>query len=228
MNHSQRCNLLPEYAQSRMSPFDAAALRQLLNGRENLRILEIGSWMGAGSTQIFAEYAELLVCVDHWKGNENVEHKKLLKECDPFFIFQENTKTFTEKIVAIKSNSMFIGELISNNSFDFVFIDGDHRYSQTILDIRNCLPKLKDGGIICGHDCEFRLGTIARIFTSEEMSCDHIDSPSPRFRHCHPGVVHAVDEVFGQDVNLFADTVNELQLEDGRTGYSTIWWKNLL
>jgi len=227
MNYSQDCNFLPEYAQSRMSPFDAAALRQLLNGRGNLRILEIGSWMGAGSTQIFSEHAKLLVCVDHWRGNENAEHKKLLEECDPFSIFQENTKAFSKKIVAIKSNSTLVGELISNKIFDLIFVDGDHRYNQTILDIRNCLPKLKNGGIICGHDCEFRLGGLGRMFTSEELNCDHIDSPSSRFRHCHPGVVHAVHEVFGQDVNLFADTGNELQLEDGRVGYSTIWWKNL-
>ena len=40
---------LSTYTQSRMSPFDEHALRLLLDmfERRDLRILEIGSWMGA-------------------------------------------------------------------------------------------------------------------------------------------------------------------------------------
>lgn len=225
MNTQKHNELPPDYSQSRMSPFDSFALRQLLGGKKSLRILEIGSWLGAGSTQILAEYAEILVCVDHWKGNENAEHKKILGICDPFFIFKENTKTFSNKVVAINGDSTNVMELILNEAFDFIFIDGDHRYQQTILDIKNCVPKLKKGGVLSGHDCELRLKKLGRVFSSEELCLDHIDSPLPQFRHCHPGVVKAVDEMFGSDVNLFADVDNMLQLEDGRTGYSTIWWR---
>lgn len=226
MNIQEHNKFPPEYSQSRMSPFDAVALRQLLGNKKNLRILKIGSWMGAGSTQIFAEYAELLVCVDHWRGNENAEYKKILDLCDPFFVFKENTREFSERVVAINGNSTRVMELISDGAFDFIFIDGEHHYKQTMLDIKNCLPKLKSGGILSGHDCEFRLKNLGRVFSSEELSCDHIDSPLSQFRHCHPGVVQAVDEIFGPDVNLFADVDNVLQLEDGRCGYSTIWWRS--
>jgi SAM-dependent methyltransferase len=38
--------------------------------------------------------------------------------------------------------------------FDFVFIDGDHSYEQVIKDIRNYYPKLKPGGLFCGHDLQ--------------------------------------------------------------------------
>lgn len=226
--NTQDSSFFSQHAQSRMSPFDEAALRQLLSGKKGLRILEIGSWLGAGSTRIFVEYADLVVCVDHWKGNENAEHKKLVELCDPYSVFQENTKSFSDKIVTIRSDSTVVGEVLTNRQFDFVFIDGDHRYSQTILDIRNCLPKVREGGMICGHDCEFRLSDLGRQFTLQESNSDHIDSPLPKFRHCHPGVVLAVDEIFGEDVNLFADEERKLLLEDGRIGYSSIWYKNLL
>jgi predicted O-methyltransferase YrrM len=227
MSANNSINIPKEYSQSRMSPFDSLALRQLLEGKKNLRILEIGSWLGAGSTQIFADYAELLVCVDHWRGNENPEHRKILDLCDPFYVFKENTKAFSNRVVAMHGDSTHAMELISDGEFDLVFIDGDHRYQQTRLDVKNCLPKLKKGGVLSGHDCEFRLKSLGRSFSLQELNFDHIDSPLPQFLHCHPGVVQAVDEIFGPDVNLFSDTENILRLEDGRSGYSTIWWRTL-
>lgn len=36
--------------------------------------------------------------------------------------------------------------------FDWVYIDANHDYEAVVEDIRLCLPKIKDGGIISGHD----------------------------------------------------------------------------
>jgi len=38
------------------------------------------------------------------------------------------------------------------NGLDFVFIDGDHSYEQVLADLNNWVPKLKSGGMLCGHD----------------------------------------------------------------------------
>ncbi|GEM_PF-454186 len=35
---------------------------------------------------------------------------------------------------------------------DFIYIDGDHSYKQAKLDMQNYWNKLKDGGILAGHD----------------------------------------------------------------------------
>jgi predicted O-methyltransferase YrrM len=37
-------------------------------------------------------------------------------------------------------------------SFDFIFIDGIHTYEQVLKDCQNYYPKLRDGGLFCGHD----------------------------------------------------------------------------
>jgi len=40
----------------------------------------------------------------------------------------------------------------ADNSMDFIFIDGLHEYNQVSNDLRNYYPKLKSGGLFCGHD----------------------------------------------------------------------------
>lgn len=214
------------YSQSRMSPFDEYALHKLLKSfnSNKLRILEIGSWLGAGSTQIFSNYARNIVCVDHWLGNENKEHKDIVSQIDPYLIFQENIKGFKDRVVAMRCDSSAIGELLADDIFDFIFIDGDHRYSQTLSDIKNCLPKLKTNGIISGHDCEGRLTQENEELILSKLEEDHIDSCFSKFTHMHPGVIKAVNETL-VDAELFADDKNKLVLKDGREGYSTIWYK---
>jgi len=218
---------LSGYSQSRMSPFDEHALNLLLHGKRDMNILEIGSWLGAGSTQIFSRYAKRLVCVDHWKGNTNPTHQNIVKEADPLAIFIKNTQSFREKVVPILSDSSAIGDLLAERHFDFVFIDGDHRYHQTIIDINNCVKKVRPGGTIAGHDCEARLEELNGPFSEDDLNKDHIDSPIKKFVHCHPGVITAVKEKFGNDVSLFADDLNRITLPDGRSGHSTIWYKTL-
>lgn len=69
---------------------------------------------------------------------------------------------------------------IEDNSLDMVYIDADHSYEQVMLDIRVWKPKVKKGGILCGHDYAEPL---------------------------HPGVVRAVKESFPEGVNLLLEGV---------------------
>lgn len=43
-------------------------------------------------------------------------------------------------------------EDFTESSMDFIFIDGLHTYEQVLKDCQNYYPKLKSGGLFCGHD----------------------------------------------------------------------------
>lgn len=66
------------------------------------------------------------------------------------------------------------------DNFDLVFIDGNHEYVQVKEDILSWLPKVRQGGILAGHD---------------------YDPSIPIF----DGVKRAVDEIFGNAVMLGKD-----------------------
>ena len=186
---------------------------------------------GGRSTQIFAEYANSIVCVDHWEGNHNDIHKNIVAQTDPSTIFLENVRPFMDKVTAIRSSSDTIGDLLRDEQFDFVFIDGDHRYSQTKKDILNCLPKVKAEGMITGHDCEGRINIENEETILASLDQDHVDSLFLNFKHTHPGVVWAVHELL-TNVFLFATDGGQIQLQDDSGniifGHSSIWSKRIL
>ena len=94
--------------------------------------------------------------------------------------FIENMKPVEGKYSIIKDQSWNAANKFEDGSIDFVFIDADHVYESVKRDILAWLPKVKKGGIIAGHDY-----------------CNE-----------HPGVIQAVDEIFGEKLNR--DYIDEL------------------
>jgi len=220
---------LKNHVQSEMSPYDEHALKILLNKfeRTNLRILEIGSWFGKGSTTVFSNYADKIVCVDHWQGNENETHRLLAKETVPFQIFKKNTTSFSGKIIAVHTHSSNINDLFARESFDLVFIDGDHRHQQTRNDILNTVHLVKKGGILCGHDCEGRPSDSNMDLLKDRLENDHCESIFMNFKEMHPGVILAVDECV-EGASLFAEMRFHLTINGKeQSGCSSIWYKQI-
>jgi len=63
-------------------------------------------------------------------------------------------------------------QCFSGAYFDVVYIDADHTYAAVKQDIEDWLPKIKHGGVICGHD----------------------------YGGTYKGVKRAVSEVFGKNI----------------------------
>lgn len=81
-----------------------------------------------------------------WNGNKNLD-KKIEKN-----LFMNKIKTFLPRYEHIFSTSDDAVNIFEDESLDFIFIDGLHTYEQVLKDCENYYPKLKKGGIFCGHD----------------------------------------------------------------------------
>jgi hypothetical protein len=203
------------------SDFDRAAIRVLINRVNARRVLEVGSWLGNGSTQELGAHCDEVYCVDHWQGNPGVQrHQELIETFDVFATFQANTAIFGRKIRPLMMSSKDAAAVVAENAFDLIFLDADHTYEATLADIGFWRSKVRRGGILCGHDCEGRPDDFGRLLLDEARDLDTIESA--RFPRIHPGCILAIDEGFSGRANLFSEA--ELTLGDGRKGFSTIWY----
>jgi hypothetical protein len=57
------------------------------------------------------------------------------------------------RLVRSTSDEFFAG-LDPEERFDVVFVDGDHRYEQSLRDVENALAHLSENGVILIHDCD--------------------------------------------------------------------------
>lgn len=54
----------------------------------------------------------------------------------------------------VYEDSTKIAPLLENESLDFVFIDACHEYENVTVDIAQWYPKIRPGGLLCGHDID--------------------------------------------------------------------------
>lgn len=119
----------------------------LLANLPDLRVTAIDPWAPvANSAENYADWDFAQIEAEFWK---NVgEHK--------------------ERCNMLRTVSTEAAERFRDGTQDIVFIDAGHDYESCLADIRAWFPKVRAGGILCGHD----------------------------YQHKFPGVHRAVAEVF--------------------------------
>lgn len=210
---------------------DKEALRSLVRKvlKPGCQIVEIGSWLGAGSTRVIIEELQAcgsgkLYCVDTWEGSKNVaHHQDIAARHDPFEVFLHNVKLAggEDYVHPLKMRSGDAAAIMEDGSMDLIFIDGDHSYASASEDIALWKPKLREGGILCGHDCECRINDSLRDVIYASLDKDSIPGDRTSFTVIHPGVVAAVDEAFNGSANLWSET--PFLRADGSVGRATLW-----
>lgn len=200
---------IPLTFSEQMTPDDKKQLWVLAKGRE--RLVEIGSFTGA-STEVLVEAKHpqgMLWTIDNLAG---AERKKIFTTEDgrpegvdslpPWAVFQmfrQRMKPYEGRFCFVWTDSETFSRCFAPESLDFVFIDGLHTYEGVKRDIEIWWPKVREGGILCGHDYD----------------CDDEDLEAvkhyPLWYGKHPGVVLAVRESFADfHVSEYDD--------------SSIWW----
>jgi|APGre2960657423_1045063.scaffolds.fasta_scaffold56678_2 predicted O-methyltransferase YrrM len=71
------------------------------------------------------------------------------------FYNEEIKSKYKDRLIPIKGYSYNVADQLPNNSMDLIFIDADHSYESVKKDILAYTPKLKDNGILSGHDIDY-------------------------------------------------------------------------
>ena len=160
-------------------------LAEQSNHFKEYKMIEIGSYMGE-ATMMFAS-SNLFKEIHTIEPFKNVGGK--IEEFNTqngynwdtiYNEFQTNTRFF-DNIILHKDFSYNVADKFEDKSMDFIYIDGDHSYDQVKQDLEMYLPKLKDNGIIGGHD---------------------YNNSVSRFRQ----TIRAIDEIVGKPDKVFMDS----------------------
>jgi len=173
--------------------------------------VEIGTWKGK-SAAVLAHIASakqgVVYTVDHFMGNPGTKRDEVAERIDLFAIFRHNMRQLGYWQTVVKPlvmDSESASRLFKNKSVDLVFIDAGHWYSDVIHDVSLWLPKIKKGGVICGHDCQEYYLDIKE--EADEMYTQVDCAVSKQLnRQIHFGVVKAVYDMFGDDYKIFKPT----------------------
>ncbi len=78
----------------------------------------------------------------------------LLVDPDPHgkFPYEYLCKIYPWVAYFVRLKSKDAVRLVDDESLDLVYIDADHSYESTLEDIKMWKPKVRKGGILCGHD----------------------------------------------------------------------------
>lgn len=100
--------------------------------------------------------------------------------------FNKRTKKrfeFNPRTEFIEKDSVEASKQFDDGSLDFVYIDADHSYDSVKSDIQAWLPKVKHGGLLCGHDYVLSpddptfkvVEAVNDSFPKEKIETDNID-----------------------------------------------------
>jgi hypothetical protein len=119
--------------------------------------VEIGVAGGHFSKQILATWksCSMLYCVDLWAHQDagyndgcNISDEEQMSR------YTQINKDFQgiKNVTLIKEWSHIACQRFDSGFFDFIYVDANHSYRASLNDIQAWYPKLKNGGVMAGHD----------------------------------------------------------------------------
>jgi len=148
----------------------------MINRREDFGLLlnelgligeavEIGTHRGAFAVALLEKWkGRVLHCVDPWENIpefDDVQVSRLItcldgaEDREEDFQHAKNVLSrFGDRVVLHRTVSLKFVKQCSNESIDFVYLDGNHRYKEVRRDLIAWLPKIRPGGLLAGHDID--------------------------------------------------------------------------
>lgn len=138
--------------------FDYEEFYDFIANKNFKKLVEVGVWKGHSIIYLANRLLKLknidfdLYAVDIWEEADCMNFISYYKYS--YEIFLENLKrnNLIDLIKILKTDSLKASSLFKKEEIDFVFIDANHNFINVINDIIHWFPKIKDKGIIAGHD----------------------------------------------------------------------------
>jgi len=169
-------------------------LASLIIERKLEKIAEVGVLRGECTRRILRSPAVDIIkdyiAIDPWGVKENKQacdtyRQHSQADWDCYYKRVVTYMSWFQQLRVMKLSSLEAASLFRDGYFDLVFIDGDHGYDSVIGDIKAWMPKVRDGGILCGHDYT--------VVSKEDRSWQD--------------VIRAVDDFFGDKKSILPGTV---------------------
>ena len=113
---------------------------RLLGSNRNIFLYLVDPWEECSQDSSYA------TTEDHINRYTQAQHDEAMRQA------MNNVELFKGQFKVLRMTSQEAAPEFPDESLDFVFIDGDHSYEGCADDIRLWYPKLKDGGLLSGHD----------------------------------------------------------------------------
>jgi predicted O-methyltransferase YrrM len=129
-------------------------LQKYMN-KPNLNFLEIGSFQGRSTVwlleNILTNSISKITCIDTFEGSieHTINYQEHIKNL--YDVFKHNISDFKDKVIIKKNKSQIVLRQLED-SYDFIYIDGDHKASSVLEDAVLSFPLLKNGGIMIFDD----------------------------------------------------------------------------
>lgn len=104
-----------------------------------------------------------LLCVDAWKAykgyRDHVDQQKLDR-----FHEEARQRLAPYRATLVRKFSLEAAKDVADGSLDFVYLDGNHSFENVAMDIAAWSRKVRNGGIIAGHDyVRYRLPNMIHV-----------------------------------------------------------------
>jgi len=133
--------------------------------QDGATFVEVGSYKGRSACAMAVNIINSnknikFYCVDTWKGSPEHQKGQPYEDIDVingvlYDVFLKNIQPVKNFITPIKEESVEAAKHFNDNSLDFVFLDADHSYEAVTKDLYTWFYKIKNGGVLSGHDWQW-------------------------------------------------------------------------